>query len=178
MNINITVDDVTLETLVGEVVGFDEDGDTYTQGSKTVADMVADCIVLKLVGDKRWPGLRDQVMEIRKEEIRAAVRPSIDEALARPIYKTNSYGERTGGQTTLSELIAEEARKQLTEPVDRYNRERGSLLEQAVRAEVKRAFQEEIADAVKQARDLVTKELGDTISEQIAVTVRQALAKR
>ncbi|EFE65844.1 predicted protein [Streptomyces viridosporus ATCC 14672] len=176
MNIEIKVDDITLSTIVADVVSFDEDGDTYTEGGKTVADLVAEQIVARLVKDDQWPYLREKVMDIRNEEIRAAVRPSIDEALARPIYKTNSYGERiNGAETTLAEIIADEARKQLSEPADRYHRENGSILQQAVRAEVKRAFESEIADAVKQARDMVAAELGDTVSAQIAAAVKAGL---
>ncbi|MET8081848.1 hypothetical protein [Streptomyces sp. NPDC005303] len=178
MNIEIKVDDITLSTVVADVVAFDEDGDAYTEGSKTVADLVATQIVERLVKDNQWPSLREQVMEIRKEEIRAAVRPSIDEALARPIYKTNGYGERTGQETTLAEIITDEARKQLAEPVDRYRTEKGTVLQQAVRAEVKKAFETEIAEAVQAARDLVTQELGAELTEKVTATVTAALAKK
>ncbi|MFB7736244.1 hypothetical protein ACFC08_18025 [Streptomyces sp. NPDC056112] len=178
MNIEIKVDDITLSTVVADVVSFDEDGDTYTEGSKTVADIVAAQIVERLVKDDQWPSLREQVMKIRTEEIRAAVRPTIDEALARPIYKTNGYGERTGQQSTLAEIIADEARKQLAEPVDRYRSEKGTVLQQAVRAEVKRAFETEIADAVKQARDLVTRELGAELTQKVTATVTAALTAK
>jgi len=178
VNIEIKVDDITLSTVVADVVAFDEDGDPYTEGGRTVADLVAEQIVTRLVKDDQWPSLREHVMNIRKEEIRAAVRPSIDEALTRPIYKTNGYGERTGQETTLAELIADEARKQLAVLVDRERTEKGTVLQQAVRTEVKKAFETEIADAVKQARDLVTKELGAELTEKVTATVTAALAAK
>ncbi|MGY4901121.1 hypothetical protein [Streptomyces sp. 900116325] len=178
MNITVQVDEITLSTVIADTVAFDEDGDAYPTGQQTVAHLVAAQIVERLVKEDRYPGLRDRVMEIRKEEIRAAVRPSIDEALARPIYKTNSYGERTGQETTLAELIAAEARKQLTEPADRYRSEKGSILQETVRAEVHKAFQAEIAETVQKARDLVTKQLGDDIAQQITKAVTAGLAKR
>lgn len=178
MNITITVDEVTLDTVVAKVFGYDEDGDTCETGERTVADLVVEQIVAKLVADNRYPTLRDTVAEIRKEEIRNAVRPSIEEAISRPIRKTNHFGEPTGEVTTLSEFIADEARKQLTEPADRYSREKGTLLQQTVRAEVRKAFESEIAEAVKQARDAVTKELGDQIASQVADAVRKGVAAR
>ncbi|MFG3136051.1 hypothetical protein ACGFZA_07490 [Streptomyces sp. NPDC048211] len=178
MNITIQVEEITLNTVVADTVAFDEEGDAYSTGQQTVAHLVAAQIVERLVKDARYPGLRDQVTEIRKEEIRAAVRPSIDEALARPIYKTNTYGERTGQETTLAELIADEARKQLTEPSDRYRSEKGSILQQAVRAEVQKAFQSEIAEAVQKTRDLVIAELGGDIAQQITKAVTAGLTKR
>ncbi|WUH94495.1 hypothetical protein OG900_33065 [Streptomyces sp. NBC_00433] len=177
MNIEINVSDITLDTIVGQVVGFDEDGDAYETGQRTVADLVAEKIVARLVGDQRYPTLRDMVTEIRKEEIRAAVRPSIDEALARPIYKTNAYGERTGTETTLAEIVADEARKQLAEPADRYRSEKGSVLQQAVRAEVQKAFSDQIAQAVQQVRDMVAQELTGDLAAQMTKALAAGLRK-
>lgn len=176
MNITVNVDEVTLDTVVAKVFGYDEDGDTYETGERTIAELVVEKLVAKLVADDRYPRLRDQVAEIRKEEIRKAVRPTIEEALARPIYKTNGYGERTGGETTLFELIAEEARKAITEPIDRYGRDKGTFLSNAVREEVQRAFKEEIANAAQQARDAVTKEIGEQIGTQVTDAVRKGIA--
>lgn len=176
MNIEIKVDDITLSTVVGDVVDFDEDGDAVSTGrERTVADLVAAQIVNQVVRDARYPNLVDQVTRIRDEEIRAAVKPTIEQAINRPIRKTNYYGEATGEETTLTEVIVEEARKLLEEPADQYRREQGTVLQQAVRAEVKRAFEAEIADAVKQARDMVAAELGDTVSAQIAAAVKAGL---
>jgi hypothetical protein len=176
LNIEIKVDDITLSTVVGDVVDFDEDGDAVSTGrERTVADLVAAQIVNQVVRDARYPNLVDQVTRIRDEEIRAAVKPTIEQAINRPIRKTNYYGEATGEETTLTEVIVEEARKLLEEPADQYRREQGTVLQQAVRAEVKRAFEAEIADAVKQARDMVAAELGDTVSAQIAAAVKAGL---
>ncbi|MHA6764767.1 hypothetical protein [Streptacidiphilus sp. PAMC 29251] len=178
MNITVSVDSLTLDTVVNQVFGTDEDGDRYEIGGQTIADVIAGQILAKLTKDDRWPRLNDTVMEVRKEEIRDAVRPSIDEALARPITKTNGYGDKVGAETTLAEIIADEARKQLTEPADRYRNEKGTLLQQAVRAEVDRAFKAEIADAVKAARDAVTEQIGAMVGEQVAAAVRAGITSR
>ncbi|MFD9369621.1 hypothetical protein ACFWA6_18280 [Streptomyces sp. NPDC060020] len=178
MNIEINVADITLATVVAAGFRYDGDGEEYP-AEQTVGDLVAAQIVERLVQDDRWPSLRDRVTQIRNEEIRAAVRPAIDEALARPIHKTNGYGERVGTETkTLAEVIADEARRQLTEPADRYRSEKGSILQQTVRDEVKRAFTAEIAATVQKARDLVTKEMGDQIAQQVTAAVAAGLAKR
>jgi hypothetical protein len=176
VNIEIKVDDVTLSTVVADVVDFDEDGDLVSSGKeKTVADLVAEQIVARLVRDDRYPRLRDKVTEIRDEEIRAAIRPAIVEAVTRPIKRTNGYGEPTGQETTLSEVIVDEARKFMKEPADKYRREDGTVLQKLVRDEVHRAFGAEIADAVKQARELVATQLGDKVSDQITAAVRAGL---
>jgi hypothetical protein len=176
VNITIQVDDITLSTVVADVVDIDEDGDLVATGKeRTVADLVAAQIVDRLVSDDRYPRLRDRVTEIRGEEIRAAIRPAIVEAVSRPIKKTNGYGEATGQETTLSEVIVDEARKYMKEPADKYRREAGTVLQSLVRAEVDRAFKAEIADAVKQARDLVAGQIGSQVSEQIAGAVKAGL---
>lgn len=176
MNIEIKVDDITLSTVIAEVVDYDEDGDLVSSGKeKTVADLVADRIVERLVRDDRYPRLKDRVTEIRDEEIRAAIRPAIEQAVTRPIRKTNSWGEPTGQETTLSEVIVDEARKFMKEPADKYRREDGTVLQKLVRDEVHKAFATEIADAVKQAREMVATQLGDKVSDQITAAVRAGL---
>lgn len=176
MNIEIKVDDITLSTVIAEVVDYDDDGDLVSSGKeKTVADLVADRIVDRLVRDDRYPRLKDRVTEIRDEEIRAAIRPAIEQAVTRPIRKTNSWGEPSGQETTLSEVIVDEARKFMKEPADKYRREEGTVLQKLVRDEVHKAFGAEIADAVKQARELVATQLGDKVSDQITAAVKAGL---
>lgn len=175
MNITVTVDKVTLDTAVATVIGVDEDGDRYEAGVHTVGGLVAAQIVAQLVKDTRWPTMKETFMEIRREEIRAAVRPSIDQALSAPIQKTTGYGQPVGEPTTLAEIIAEEARQYMAKPSDSFRNEKGTLLQQAVRTEVARAFQQGIADAVKQARDAVTVEIGNQVGAQIAAAVRKGI---
>ena len=171
MNITVQVDEVTLATVVRG--GPAEYGDPVT-----VADLVAGQIVQKLAADRdEWDNIARRVRNVRDEEIRAAVLPMITEALTKP-FRQMTYGEETGPETTLSQLIVAEARKQLGERADPYNHERGTVLSKTVAAEVKKAFTEEIADAVKQARDLVSTELGDEIGKQVTAAVRAGLAKR
>lgn len=179
MNIEIKLDDITLDTVVAEVVEFDEDGDAISTGrERTVAHLVAEQIVKQVVRDARYPSLVEQVTRVRDEEIRAAVKPAIEQAIARPIKKTNYYGERTGEETTLTEVIVEEARGYLKEPVDRYSGEKGTVLQSTVRAAVRKAFDEEIADAVKQARDLVAGQLGTSVATQVQAAVTAGLKAR
>lgn len=170
MNIEVKVGEVDLSTVVRE---YGEDG------SRTVADLVASEIVSRLASDhEEWDNISRRVRTIRDEEIRDAVRPAINEALSRPIRKTNLYGEASGEETTLSALIADEARKLIAKPTDSYNSGKGSYLSQVIAAEVETAFRAEIADAVKQAREAVTKELGGQIGSAITATVAEALRKR
>jgi hypothetical protein len=174
MNITIKVDDVTLDTVVADVVGYDEDGDLIERGGKTVAHMVAEQITARLVKGDRWSKMADKVSEVRTEEIRAAVRPLIEEAISGPVRQTNSYGEPVGQETTLRALILEEVRKLMKEPADRYGRDSGTLLSKTIADEVQKAIKAEIADEVKKARDLVSGQIG----QMMATAVQQGLKSR
>lgn len=178
LNITVNVDQVSLDTAVDTVIGVDEDGDQYEAGVHTVGGLVAAQVVAQLVKDTRWPTMKDLVMEVRREEIRAAVRPAIDEALSRPIFKTNGFGERNGQETTLAELISEEARRYVTEPADRHRSSGETHLAKAVREAVGKAFSEEIADVVYRARQAVTAEIGSQVGQQVTEAVRKGLAAK
>lgn len=156
----------------------DEDGD-YVPGG-TLADNIAHQLVEKFSRSDLYDGFRDRVQRLRDEEIRAQLAPAIAEALANPIRRTNSYGERIGEDTTLREVIVDEARKWMTTKADdRYGSNNTETnLRKMIREAVRDTFATEIAEAVKQAREAVVTELGTTVSEMVADTVRQALAKR
>lgn len=177
MKIEIKVDEITLDTVVGETVRFDEDGDPYTDGQVTVADKVAALIVKEAIKSPSWEPLRERVTSIRNEMIREAVKPLIREALERPIRRTNAYGERVGAETTLSEIIMDEAKKVFTEVKDSYSNRRPFVAE-VVQAEVKKAFQADIQEQVKKARAAVAAELGTTLSEAVIKTALEGLKAR
>jgi hypothetical protein len=167
MNITVNVDEVSLSTAVAKVVQYDEDGDAMVKGERTVGHLVAEMIVDRLLKSREYPALQQRVTDIRAEVIRELIRPQLEEAIAKPIVKTNSYGEAVGEPTTLREVIVEEARKAVNAPVDNWNRERGTFLSQAVSAEVKKALSAEIADAVKKARELVSAEIGQRVADAV-----------
>lgn len=178
MNITVNVDEVTLDTVVAEVYGYDEDGydeDGYAgkQSTGTIADLVAAKIVEKVAADEtRWHPLTRHVAEIRAELIREMIRPQIEQALSEPFSKTNGYGEPAGQPVTLRTLIVEETKKALTAPVDCYNRDKGSFVTQLVRDEVRKAFAAEVADAVKQARAAVADEVGQMVASSVQAAMK------
>jgi metal-responsive CopG/Arc/MetJ family transcriptional regulator len=173
MNITVKVDEVSLDTVVAEVFAFDSDGEEYQQGERTVADIVSAQIVDRLVQERGWPTLRDKVQEIRSEVIREVLRPQIEEAVAKPIQKTNGYGEPVGEPTTLRELIVDEVRKAVNAPANKYSSDRSSFLAQAVAKEVQNALGKEITDAVKQARTLVADQVGQKVADAVAEGMRK-----
>jgi hypothetical protein len=155
---------------------YDDDGDRVPSG--TLADLVAHQLVVQFAKSDSYRGLAERVRTIRDEEIRKLLEPTLTEAFTGPIHATNSYGEKTGAATTLRELIMAEAKKITTLPSDSYSRDKGTRLQQIIRAEVDAAFKAEIAQAVKDAREAVGKEFGSTISEAITAAVRDAMRAR
>lgn len=173
MNITVNVDEVTLATVVEEVVGYDEEGEPRTT-SGTMAQLVAAQLVDRITKDARYPRLVDQVIDIRREVIKDAVVPMIEEAVKKQYQRTDSWGERTGEPVTLRDTILKEADKILKQPVDSYNRGQGTLIQKIIREEVMAAFSNEIRDAVKLARKQVAGEVG----QQVATAVENAMRGR
>jgi hypothetical protein len=168
MNITVKIDEVSLSTAV--VQAFDGDGEPHGQ---TVGHLVADMIVDRLVQDRdRWYELNRTATEIKREVIREAVRPMVEQAITEPIQKTDGYGGPVGRPTTLREVIVDEARK-VVNARDRYDGDR-TLLQKTVAEEVHKAFAAEVKDAVKQAREQVADEIG----KQVAVAVTNAMKGR
>lgn len=171
MNITVNVDEISLGTVVAEILEYDnEDGETRPIGERTIGDIVAEKLLERLVNSDRgtgYQGLMTQVRDIRAEVIREAVRPQIEDAIAAPVQKTNSYGDAIGEPTTLRDLIVDEARKAVNQPADRYSSEKGTFLERAVRQAVQEALGTEIKDAVTAARKGVAGEIGKTVAAAV-----------
>jgi hypothetical protein len=176
MEIKVVIDEITLDTVVGEVVRVDEDGDAYTDGHLTVADRAAELIMQHVLKRPEYTTLAERVTRIREEEIRAAVKPLVQQALERPIKRTNYYGEATGQETTLSEIIMDEAKKVFTSAKASY-RNNTPFIAEVVRSEVQKAFQADIQEQVQKARAAIAAQLGANLSEQVVKTALAALAK-
>jgi len=176
MDIIVQVDLKDLDLTEQISAYYDEDGDRC--GGKTLAEAVVASLVTQAAKGEYSTSLKRRVQEVRDEEIRAAIAPILAEAIAKPVTKTNMYGEPTGKETTLRELILEEARKVWAEPVDRYSRDKGTHLQAAIRKEVLAAFQEEIAEAVKTAREAIAREIGGSVADVVTKAVRTGLTAR
>lgn len=177
MEIEVKVNEVTLATVVEDIVGYDNESGPYLDGHITVGDLVARHLVEAVKRDSdRYHGLITKVGEIRAEMIREAIAPQIEQALAAPLRKTNQYGEATGQETTLRELIVAEAQKALTQPAggNGYGRDRLTVLQKTVADEVQKALAVEIADAVKAARAQVATEIGT----HVAAAVQAGLTRK
>lgn len=90
MDINVTVSDVTLDTVMH----------AYGESEKTIGDEVTRQLVRRITDDRdSYSNLRARVTEIRDEEIRKHVVPLIEEALTGPVQEYR-FGEPVGQPTT------------------------------------------------------------------------------
>lgn len=176
MEITVNVESIDLSDYID--THLDEDGGRVPGG--TLADLVIRQLVDKAMRAGTWKGVIERVQAVREDEIRAQLAPVIAEAIAKPIKRTNGYGEATGAETTLREVIVDEARKWMnTKSDDRYG-QTGSVtnLQKMIRVAVEETFQKEIAAEVKAAKDAVSTRLGKTVAELVSGAVQQALAAR
>lgn len=177
MDITVNVDKIDLAEHIGS--HYDEDGDRVPAG--TLADVVARQLVERFAKSDVYGDLVQRVRAIRDEEIRAALAPLLAEALAKPIHPTNSWGEKTGGETTLSEVIVAEARKWMnTKTSQGYGSRDSGLtnLQVMIRDEVRAGFEGEIKAMVTEARNAVSRQIGVTVAGAVQAAVAEGLRAR
>ena len=160
MQINVTVQDleaVDLATVVATrpIQSSHGYGDyDVIDVPMTLGDVIVERLVERLANDQEYPKLKDLLKRIREEILRDAVRPIVEEAIKAPLQKTNIYGEPIGKETTLREVILDEAKKLLAAP-PRSGSGRStdsSLLSQIIREEVGNAFRNELTEEIKDAK--------------------------
>jgi hypothetical protein len=153
--------------------GSAEDGVRGTSLQDMVVNAAIDKLVTKARQDEWGNSLRERVQAIRDEEIRAAVKPAIEEALLKSVQPTDTYGMPKGEPMTLHEVIVKRATDWLTTPTgDRFDRKRVSPVQKVIQEEVERAFKFDLSKAMDEAkaqvREAVKQEGAALISETIA----------
>lgn len=175
MEFTINVDKIDLAEEIGS--HYDEDGDRVGKG--ILADLVVERLVKQFAKSDVYGDLVERVRKIRDEEIRTALAPLLAEALSKPIHPTNQWGEKTGTETTLSEVIVAEARKWMNAKVDSYGgRDSATNLQKMIRDEVRAGFENEIKTMVTEARDVVSKQIGTTVAVAVQSAVAEGLRAR
>lgn len=159
MEISVNVSDVKLSDVVEQ--HYDENG----EGGRPTT--VLDLVVAEVVRQNRRE-LASLVHEVRTDLVREALAPIVAEAIAAPVQKTNTYGEPVGGPTTLRDLVLTRVRDVLAEPVDKYNRAKGTLLDVMIRKEVEAAFRREVAGELAEARAGVRKRVVEIAAEELS----------
>lgn len=170
MQINVTVDGIEAVDLNTPVVNVG------TEDEVTLADVIADRAVRTLVYEDQRD-LRRRITEIRDEEIREAVKPTVLGAIDVAIQETNRWGEPTGEPTSLRELILKEAKELLNRPVDNYHREKGTVLQSVVRDAVSKTLRAELDAVLKAEKEKVVAAVRAQAAELIAEAVKKGLGR-
>lgn len=178
VTVEVRVEELTLDTVVGEHRvyvhgGVDYDGYWETQ-PMTVLDMVVDRLVTSTLRDK---AARGAIERMRDEVVKAAVANVVAEVMAEPFTPTTAYGEKAGEPMTLRGVIVEQAQKALTIRSDRGsygNKE--TIAEAVIRTTVDAAFVKElraVVDAEKaRVLDLMKAEGARVIAAMLAAAVK------
>lgn len=171
---------VSLDTELRSRYSQTSDGEYVEHGTYTLLDAIVDSaagqLVAKVVKDDAAYGqLRTSVKDIRNEMIRERIAPMLDEVFGTPTQLTNVYGERTGKEVTLRELVIETARSQMkrTNARSDYDRTAFDKALSAATVDVLTAeLSAEIAEAKKQLREQIhavsLNAIATAITKQIA----------
>ncbi len=167
MQINVEVSDVTLASVVS-------DGDDY-RPTETIADIVAEKLLREFTSAERdvYGELRRRVAEIRDEEIRAALVPALTDALNASVRRTNTYGEPTGPEVTMREVITDEAKKMLTARSD-YGRGE-TFTQKVIKDAVGSALRNELAAVINEEKAKVVAAVRAQAATIIADAVKRGI---
>lgn len=138
----------------------------------TLLDEVLRRVAKDGVPDDARKDLGYRVTQIRDEEIRAVVRPMIEDAIAKTLLQTDLFGNVKDGPKTLSEVIVDQATKELRASHSRGNYSKSeTLLQQVIREEVERAFRKELDDVIKEAKTEVVNAIRQVGAEVLTDTI-------
>lgn len=153
--------------------GYDRDGEPIAE-PQTIEEVILDLAAMQVanrIDKESSKDLATRVRSIRDEEIRARVTPEIEAALTTPFRRTNSYGEPSGAETTLRDEIVRVATDYLSKPSDSYHRDRGTVVQAFVAAEVKKAVDKELKGALDEAKAAVR----EAVTGQAAALITQTI---
>lgn len=157
IEIAVTVGELALTDPIGtRIVGGYGDEDQYEEPI-TLADVVVSEIVGRFTSGMEWDSIRRRVSAIRDEEIRAAVRPHVDEAIKATIgggaKDINFTGYPVGDPVPLRDMVEKEAQKILgAAQRTPYNREQEPLLAQMVHDAVRKELTAEFREVIDAER--------------------------
>jgi hypothetical protein len=157
--ITINVGEITLDTVVSE--RYTQTGEEdYDAGPVTLAELVAEIIADRAIKEGLKDGyqsLVSRVADIRDQVIREKVEPIVDDALTKPFRRTNTYGDPTGKETNLKEIIIDDVGKQLSTGAGVPHRSYDSEppLKKFIRNEIEGTLRKDLSEALNTERKKV-----------------------
>lgn len=159
---------IGLDTKMGDEVHYDEDGDPYTVGEITFADVIAQKAAI-IVADsykaelKNSPSYKFDPLKIAEKAIEEQVAKIVADTLARITIQTDDFGTPKGEPQTIAEILSGRVEKWLkasSKPADSYGRTNGQTnLDVLLTGAIGRDVTQQIQKATIEARDAVTKDL-------------------
>lgn len=174
MQINVNVSEVNLTDEIDGRGPWDEETETYAP--MTLADLVAEKLADRLVKDNNeyYNDVYKRVSKQMDEYVRERVAPLVDEAMLKPIRKTNSYGEPTGQETTMTELILASVKAFLEHSQkDGYGRGNRTKAQQLVDEAVGNKLTKELSEVVAAERTKVV----EAVRAQAGKIIAEAVTK-
>lgn len=176
MQINVTVEGVDLTSVIGEHAEYDSDGEYIGGNGVTIADKVAQHLARDLMKDDSYRTLKQRVMDLRDEEIRAQLKPIVEAAITGSIQRTNSYGHPVGEPTTLHDIILAEVNTYLTANVGgSYNKPTTTRIKSFVAEAVETVIRKEMATVIAEEKAAVVAVVRSKTAELLAEAVKQGL---
>jgi hypothetical protein len=118
--------------------------------------------------------LRNELRSAYREAIDAQLPGLIAEALSEPLQLTDEFGGPKGQPTSLRELIHAIAKAELSNPADRYNHGRGTVLQEFLKTEVERQLRADLAAAVSEAKAEVLAAVRDVAADELSKRIAAA----
>lgn len=152
---------------------LDDNGEEHGEPSTLetlVLDEAARQVVASLPREIR-AGLTQRVTEIRNDLIRDLARPIIMEALSTPLQRTNTYGEKIAGETTIREIIVTETQAWLTGRQRSGSTTTVTNVQALIREEVAAALKKELTAEIDAAKAEVRAAVKDQAAALLAGTI-------
>lgn len=156
------------------------DGDYAPTGPFTLLDAIvaeaAHQLVTKIIRDSnRYGEMREAVSRIRAEMIRERIAPMLDEVFDKPAQLTNGYGERTGKEVTLRELVIEAARKEMKHTNARSDYDR-TAFDKALATTVPDVLTKELSAEIAEAKKTLRTQIREASMSAIAAAITKQIA--
>lgn len=178
MQINVSVTDVDLSSVIGECREYDMEGDYVGTGAKTLGDAVAAQIAADMKRDESYASLRKRVLDIRNEEIREQIKPNVAKAIEGNIQKTDEWGQAVGNSTTLHALIVKEVNDYLKRKVgDSYRSGSKTVIEKFVEDAVDKVVKRELAEVIVEEKAKVVAAVRAKAADLIATAVKEGVGR-
>lgn len=116
--------------------------------------------------------IQDEVLNVIREEARAAAPGIAEKILAGEVPQSDGYGYASGRSKSIAEVIADEVKGQLRHGSGRQGE---SVLDKLIREEVQRQLRTELKDVLDAAKREVAEALGKEAREALTGAIQRAL---